>query len=129
MPTDHEPTFVRGRFGHPGEDLDEQVGAELGGVPPDDVEPEHGAPAHGVHVGRGVDRGDPSPGPRVVDDGRDDVDRRDECAVVIKPPDGGVITGAEDQIVMRRVGQTAQNLRQLAGGELAASPGAVTELG
>jgi len=64
-------------------------------------------------------------------DRRDEVGREDQGPVGVQPPDRGVVARgrADEQVGMVRQFQAAQDLRQLAGRELAGSARAVTELG
>src|SRR5207249_444049 len=88
--------------------------------------------AHRVHVRHGVGRSDPSPVERVVDDGREEVDRLHQALPAWQEVDGGIITrDGGDQHLGRIFGwsQEAQDLGQVARGELARSTGAVAEPG
>ena len=68
--------------------------------PADDLECRDGPPAHGVHVGQRVGRGDPAPVVRLVDDRGEEVDRLNQCEVIGQPKDPRIIgTSNADQEV------------------------------
>jgi|GEM_PF-829487 len=130
VPAGGHVAALRRDLGRSGEHVLQHAGGQFTGVPADEVEGEQRAAAHRVHIRDGIDRGHPPPGARVIDDGRDEIGRRHQGAVVAQPPDRRVIAGlhADQQIRVTRV-DMAQYLRQLARGELAGSTGAVAELG
>ncbi len=108
----------------------EELGRKLVGVPPDEIEGEQRPTPHCVDVGHAVCSGDPTPGPGVVDDRRDEVGRRDQCPVRVELPHGGIVAGVGTHEQFSGVVglQMAHDVRQLARGELAASTGPVAEL-
>ena len=107
----------------------EHAHRQLVEVPADDVEGEQGLPAHRVDVGDRVGGRDPAPGPRVVDDRGDEVDRAHDRPAGRAGPHGGVVAGLDphQEVGVRSRCHVAQDLRQLAGGELRRSAGAVAE--
>ncbi len=114
-----------------GQDLTEELVRQFLGVPADQIQSQQRPAAHGVDVGHRVGRGDATPRVGVVDQGGDEVGGDNKRAVVVDLPDGSVVTsGCIDQksTIVRR-SQTAQHVRQVAGGELAGSTSAVAELG
>ncbi len=114
-----------------GQQLTEEFGREGVGVPAHQVEREQRPSTHGVHIGHAVRRGDLTPGACVVDHGRDEVGGGDQGALVVEAPHGGVVAGgrAHEQLGGFVGLQVAHDVRELARGELAASTGAVAELG
>ena len=70
------------------------------------------------------------PGPRIVDHRRYVVGGQDQGPLVGQTPDGGVVARVHADQEVRTVHgcQSAYDVRQLAGGELAASTSAVAEL-
>ena len=127
---DHEPGAV-GDVLAAGQQLAQQFGGELVGVPADEVEREEWSPAHCVHVGDAVGGRHLAPGARVVDHRGDEVGGRHDGAVVVEAPDGGVVAGVrpDEEFGGVRCVEVAHDVRQFARGELAASTGAVAELG
>ncbi len=71
--------------------FEQHLGAELLGVPTDQVDSEDRAPAHGVDVAHRVGGGDAAPHPGVVVDGGDEVGGDHQGPVGIEPPDRGVV--------------------------------------
>ena len=60
-----------------------------------DVQGEERPPAHGVDVAQRIGCGNRSVGVRVVDDGREEIDRRDQRLVVAQPVDGSIVRVTE----------------------------------
>ena len=113
------------------EHLDQEVVRQLGGVPPHQIERQQGSAAHGVDVGHGVGRSHASPRAGVIDDRGDEVGGHHQGALVVEAPHGGVVAGGrpDQEVGIGHGCQAAHDVRQLARGELAASTGAVAELG
>ncbi len=79
--------FGRTTLNHPLEHLERQrVAWEI-----HDVQHEQRRCAHGVDVAERVSRGDAAPEVGVVDDGRDVVDRGNQCQVGIQLIDGSIV--------------------------------------
>ena len=85
-----------------GEDLAQHLGRQLLGEGRD-REREQRHPAHCKDVVERVRRRDRPEGPRVVDDGREEVDGEDERAVVVEPVHGRVVGGIEADEQLGRV--------------------------
>ena len=112
------------------DDALQQAFAEQVARESDQAERKQRTRAHRVDVGERVGGGDASEVVGIVDDGREEVDGRDQRAIVRDAvhgrvvtrrrvdEDGGVVTG--DQVT--------QDLRQLGQAEFAGSTGAVTEM-
>ena len=92
-------------------------------------EGEDRASTHGVDVREGVRRGNPSEEPRIVDDGREEVDRLDDGVASGDPVDRGVVRfGVADEQV--RIGprrQLRQDLGKVELRDLARAAGARRE--
>ena len=127
---DHEPGLGRDVL-RAKEDLSQQVARQLLAVPPHQVEGQQRPTSHGVHVGYRVGSRHATPGPSVVDNRGDEVGRDHQGTLVIQPPHGSIVAGCDtdQQVGIGHGGQAAHDVRQLTGGELAASTGSVTELG
>ncbi len=97
-PDDGAPGLVR-LLGAAREDLAEDVPVPAFAREADHAERVEGLAAHGVDVADGVGRGDGAVVARVVDDGREEVDRGDQCARLVQAHDGGVVAvlGADEQ--------------------------------
>ena len=131
MSAEHKTPRARRHLRGAPENFSEHLEWDPFAGPAHQVQAEERAAAHGVDVADRVGRRDAAPHARVVVDGGDEVGGDDQGAVVVQPPDRGVVARgrAHEQVGMTRKLKAAQNLRQLAGGELAASPRAVAELG
>ena len=103
------------------DDLERQF---VGGHP-DDVHGGHRTPAHGVDVRERIGRRNLPVKVGIIDDGGEKVDRLDQGAVGIEPINGRVVGGrrTDEQIVIRDLGEIAQDLRKFGGAELGRSSG------
>ncbi len=128
---DHHEAALRPDVRAARQHLAEQRERQLVARPRHEVQREQRPPAHRVDVRHRVLRRDPAPRAGVVDDGGDEVGGHHQRARSVQPPDGRVVTGvgADEEVRMAGRGQRAQDLRELVGGELAGSTGAVAELG
>ena len=99
--------------------------------PAEQVDRDDRAATHRVDVGEGVGGGDPAPVVGVVDDGGEEVGRREHHPVAVDPHRGRVVAVVEpDDEVGRPVAhEAADHLLQLAGRDLAGAAAAVGELG
>ena len=100
-----------------------------------DVQREQRPAAHGVDVAQGVGGRDSAVGGRVVHDGREEVDGRDQRLVVAQPVDGSIVRPAQAHeqvgIVLRleQAGERAQHVRQGLRGHLGRSASAGSQTG
>src|SRR5207244_4329640 len=120
------PGDGRAAFEHSGQ----KVERELADRPRYKVQRGQRPAPHRIDIGEGVRRGDPTPVEGVVDDGREEIDRLHDRGAPGKNVDGGVVAGGRRDEHFARIfgwGQEAQNLGQIAWGELAGSTGAVAE--
>ena len=128
---DHHAGFS-GHRSPPFQYASQQLQRELLDRPRDEVESGGRCPPHRVNVGHRVGRGDAPPVEGVVDDGREEVDRLHQAQPVGQEVDGGVVTGRRGDQHLGGIfgwGQEAQDLGQVARGELARSTGAMAEPG
>ena len=130
VPAHHGEPALLADLGPAGHHLGQHGHRQLRRRPRHDVQREQRPPAHRVHVGDGVLRGDPAPGAGIVDDGGEEIGGRHQRSGVVESPHGGVVTGlrADEQVGVPRRGHGLQDLGQLAGSELAGAPRAVAEL-
>ena len=112
------------------EHLAQEIVRQLGGVPADQVECQQGSAAHRVDVRHGIGRGYAAPPSGVIHNRSNEVGCHDHGAVVVEAPHGGVVAGrcSDQEVGICHWCQAAHDVRQLAGGELAASTSAVAEL-
>ena len=116
----------RAALEHPGQ----QVERELVHRPRDKVQRSERPATHRIDVGEGVRRGDPTPIECIIDDGREEIDRLHDRRSSRQNVDGGIVAGGRRNEHLARVlgwGQEAQDLGQIARGELAGSTSAVAE--
>ncbi len=103
--------------------------------PAEEVDRDHGPPAHRIHVGQRVGRRDPVPVVGVVDHRSEEVRSGDHCNTAFDPHHRGVVTvvQTDDQLAGRisHVGtdQSGHHRLQFAGRDLAGAATAVRVLG
>jgi len=97
----------------------------------EEIQREEGSRAHGVDVRQGVRGGDPPEVVRVVDQGREEVERNHEGTTVAERIHGGVVAGrgVHQRFSTLDGDQVTQDLRQLGHAELTGSAGSVSKLG
>jgi hypothetical protein len=88
---EHRDAGRRGDRAAAGEDLLEDRGVQRVDRKGRDVERRDRFPAHRVDVAERVRGGDPAEVVRVVDDGREEVDRLDEREIVAQAVDAGIV--------------------------------------
>ena len=117
---------LRDLVGAAPEDLVDELEREVLERDADDVHGGDRAAAHGVDVGERVGGRDLPVEVGVVDDRREEVDGLDEGAVGVEPVDGGVVGGggSDEEVVIRKLREVAQDLREGGLPELGGSSGA-----
>jgi gamma-glutamyl hercynylcysteine S-oxide synthase len=126
---DNEAAFS-GHFSRAVDDLCQNFLRQFRGVPAQHVKSKERPAPHRVDVGNGIDGGHPAPGSRVIDHRRDEVDGGYQRSISGEAPDRGVVRGLGPYEKVRVLcGHVAQDLRQLARGELGRSTSAVAVAG
>ena len=118
-----EANALRGGRRPAGQDRAQDLGAEPLDRERHDVQTGQRPSPHRVDVAEGVGRGDPAEVVRVVDDGREKVDRLDQGQIVAEAVDPGVVAGgvADQNVGVRDGWQAAQDLRQVGGADFTRS--------
>ena len=95
-----------------------------------DREREQRCAAHREHVVECVRRGDRAVVGRVVDDGREEVEREDQRALVVEPVDGGVVRGREsdEQVLGRNRNEALEQFLQPCRGVLRGAAAAARQV-
>ena len=113
------------------EDAPDGIDRQLVDRHADERQREERRAAHRIDVGDGVGRRDHAEIARIVDDGHEEVRRRDDRLPLVQSIDGGVVGGLDaDQQRRREHGRAglAQDLLQQRGRDLATAAAAVAEL-